>query len=246
MEFNIFIAIFVFLFGLAIGSFLNVLIYRIPKNLNILYPPSACPKCNNKLRWYHNIPLFSWLILRGKCAYCNNKISFQYPFVELFNALIWLAIYYQYGLSWDKIFVMLSFSMLLALSMIDIKYFAIPDSLNYAALVFALINPNFLLALKNALIGGFGLFLIGYFTSKVAKKDALGEGDIIVAATMAALLGFPAFFIALFIAAVIAIIPSLMAKDTMVPFVPFLALGTLVTYLFKEELLFFIKVIMYG
>ncbi len=246
MEYKILIAVFIFLFGLSFGSFLNVLIYRIPNNLNILYPPSSCPNCNNKLKWYHNIPLVSWLILGGKCAYCKSSISFQYPFVELLNAIIWEALFYKYGLSWQIIFVMLSFSILLALSMIDLKYYAIPDSLNYAALIFALINPNFITSLKDAAIGALGLFLVGFITSKLAKKDALGEGDIIVAATMAALLGFPAFFIALFIAAIIAIIPSLLAKDTMVPFVPFLALGTLITYLFKSELLIFVKALMYG
>ena len=244
--YNILIAVFVFLFGISVGSFLNVLIYRIPNEMSINFPPSQCTSCGHKLKWYHNIPLISWLALGGKCAFCKNKISAQYPLVELINGLIWLAIYAKIGLVWYLPFVMLSFSMLLALTMIDFKYYAVPDSLNIAALIFALIQPNFLDAILNALYAGGALFLLGFTVSKLAKKDSLGEADIIVAATMAALLGFPLFFVAMFISAIIAIIPSLLAKDTMVPFVPFLALATLITYLNQEYLLNLLQALMYG
>ena len=244
-QFNL-IAIFVFLFGISFGSFLNVLIYRIPEGINIATPPSACPKCNNELKWYHNIPLFSWLFLGGRCAFCKEPIPLRYPLVELFNAIIWLAIYLKIGLVWYLPFVALSFSMLLALSMIDLKYFAVPDSLNFAALIFALIQNDFFNHLIDAAIAAFGFWLLGFIVSKLAKKDSLGEADIIVAATMAALLGFPAFFIAMFLSAILAIVPSLLAKDTMVPFVPFLALATLITYLNKDALLQLLEVILYG
>jgi len=244
--YSILIAVFVFLFGVSVGSFLNVLIYRIPNEMSINFPPSQCTSCGHKLNWYHNIPLISWLALGGKCAFCKNKISAQYPLVELINGLIWLAIYAKIGLVWYLPFVMLSFSMLLALTMIDFKYYAVPDSLNIAALIFALIQPNFLDAILNALYAGGALFLLGFTVSKLAKKDSLGEADIIVAATMAALLGFPLFFVAMFISAIIAIIPSLLAKDTMVPFVPFLALATLITYLNQEYLLNLLQALMYG
>ncbi|NPA27653.1 MAG: prepilin peptidase [Epsilonproteobacteria bacterium] len=246
MEYNIVVALFIFLFGVSVGSFLNVLIYRIPNEISIISPPSACPNCKNRLKWYHNIPIISWIFLGGKCAFCEQKISIKYPLVELINGIIWVLLYFKIGLVWYFPFVALSFSMLLALSIIDLKYYAVPDSLNYAALIFALINPNFLISLRDAAIGALGLFLVGYFTSKLAKKDALGEADIIVAATMAALLGFPAFFIAMFISAIVAIIPSLFAKDTMIPFVPFLSIGTLITYLYKEELLNLLEVLLYG
>ena len=245
-QYNLLIAVFVFLFGISVGSFLNVLIYRIPKSLNISYPPSSCPKCNHKLKWYHNIPLISWILLRGKCAFCKEKISIKYPLIELSNALIWVAIYYKVGLVWYYPFIALSFSMLLALSIIDIKYYAVPDSLNFLALIFALIRPNFLENLLNALYAAVGLYILGFIVSKLAKKDALGEADIIVAATMAALLGYPGFFIAMFISAILAIIPSIFAKDTMVPYVPFLTLATLITYLNEDMLLLKLEEIMYG
>ena len=246
MEYNIVVGIFIFLFGISVGSFLNVLIYRIPEGLSILNPPSSCPKCHNRLKWYHNIPIVGWLMLKGKCGFCKEKISARYPIIELLNGLIWLALFFKIGLVWYYPFVALSFSMLLALTMIDFKYYAVPDSLNYAALIFALINPHFLISLRDAALAAGVLFAIGFITSKIAKKDTLGEADIIVAATMAALLGFPAFFIALFIAALLALVPSLLAKDTMVPFVPFLALATLITYLNKEYLLHLLEVLMYA
>ena len=245
-QYNLLIALFIFLFGISVGSFLNVLIYRIPKEMNISYPPSACTSCGNRLKWYHNIPILSWILLKGKCAFCGEKISARYPLVELANGLIWVAIFYKVGLVWYLPFIMLSFSMLLALSLIDLEYYAVPDNLNIAALIFALINPNFLNSALDAIYAAVGFFILGFIVSKLAKKDALGEADIIVAATMAALLGYPAFFIAMFISAILAIIPSIFAKDTMVPFVPFLAMATLITYLNKEWLLSTLEALMYG
>jgi len=246
VEYSILISSFVFLFGISVGSFLNVLIYRVPEGISINFPPSQCTSCKHKLTWYHNIPLLSWILLGGKCAFCKNKISKQYPIIEFLNSLIWLAIYFKLGLLWYTPFVAISFSLLLALTMIDFKYYAVPDSLNFAALIFALINSNFLQSTINAAIAAASLFAIGFITSKLAKKDTLGEADIIVAATMAALLGFPSFLIAMFIAAILALLPSLLAKDTMVPFIPFLALATFITYLNQEWLELTLKVIMYG
>jgi len=246
VEYNILVAVFIFLFGISVGSFLNVLIYRIPKNMNISYPPSACPKCGNKLKWYHNIPIFAWLFLKGKCGFCKEPISARYPLVELMNGVIWVALFFKLGLVWYLPFVMLSFSMLLALTMIDFEYYAVPDNLNIAALIFALISPRFPYNLLDAIYAAAGFYILGFLVSKLAKKEALGEADIIVAATMAALLGYPAFFIAMFISALLALIPSLFAKDTMVPFVPFLTMATLITYLNKEWLLKTLEVLMYG
>jgi len=107
VEYNTLIAIFIFLFGISVGSFLNVLIYRIPENKSILNPPSSCPKCNNRLKWYHNIPILGWVMLGGKCAYCKEKISAQYPIVELINGIIWIAIFLKIGPVWYLPFVML-------------------------------------------------------------------------------------------------------------------------------------------
>ena len=228
------------LMGLMVGSFLNVVIYRVPRGENIAFPGSHCPACGHKLAWYHNIPVFSWLFLRGKCAFCGEKISVQYPLVELATALLWAALYAKIGPAWYLPFVTLSFTALLALSAIDLKYYAVPDTVNFFALATALIGPHLLKLdssnpLINAAIAAGGLWLLAWIISKAARKEAMGGADVIVAGTMAALLGFPHFFVALFLSAILAIIPSLFAKDTMVPFVPFLALATLIVYLFDAQ-----------
>ncbi len=233
-------AVLAALFGLLVGSFLNVVIYRVPLGENIAFPASHCPTCKHALKWYHNVPVFSWLFLRGQCAFCNTPISKQYPMIEMLTSVIWLMIFFKLGVVWWMPFVAISFTALLALTMIDFKYYAVPDSVNFFALLMALVSPKLLSfdmsnPIIHALMAAGGLWLIGFLTSKLAGKEAMGSADVIVAGTMAALLGFPNFFIALFLSAILAILPSIFAKDTMVPFVPFLALATLIVYLFDQQ-----------
>ncbi len=240
------IALFVFIFGILIGSFLNVVIYRIPKGESIVFPSSKCQSCQTPLKWYHNIPIFSWLFLRGKCGFCSEKISVQYPLIELTTGIIAVALFYKLGLVWYLPIVFAVFALLLALVMIDFKYMAIPDNLNLLALSLAVISPMILDSMQNALMAAGGLALLRYYLSFFLNKEAMGEGDIIVAGTMGALLGFPLFFYALFIAAILAIIPSLMAKDNAVPFVPFLAMGTFIVYIFDTQVDTIVEFIIYG
>ena len=248
---NIFLSIAVFIFGLLIGSFLNVVIYRTPRGESIAFPSSHCTSCHTKLKWYHNIPIFSWLFLGGKCSFCKEPISKQYPLVEFLTGLLWLALFVKLGWVWYFPFVAASFTALLALTVIDLKYYAVPDSVNFFGLVMALIQPNSLkMAWDNpvasALLAAGGLWLLAKIISIVMRKEAMGGADVIVAGTMAALLGFPGFFLALFLSAILAILPSLFAKDTMVPFVPFLALATLIIYLFDTEANALLGWIIYG
>lgn len=236
----------IFSFGIAIGSFLNVVIYRIPLEQNIAFPASHCPKCKTPLKWWHNIPIFSWLFLKGKCAFCQTKISARYPLIEIITGLLFVVLYYKIGLTWYLPFVFLSFASLLALSMIDFDYMAVPDSVNFVALVFAVINPSFLNSILNGAIAAIGLFAVSWISSKIAKKDTMGEADIIVAGTMGALLGFPLFFIAIFLSALLAMIPSMIYRDKGVPFVPFLALATFIVYVFDSTAYKIIEMIMHG
>jgi len=149
-------------------------------------------------------------------------------------------LFLKVGMVWWYPFVAISFTALLALSVIDLKYYAVPDSINFLALGVALIQPSLVdiswaNPLLNALIAAGGLWFVAWVISKAARKEAMGGADVIVAGTMAALLGLPYFYVALFLSAILAIIPSLLAKDTMVPFVPFLALATLIVYLFDAQ-----------
>ncbi len=240
------IAILVFIFGIMIGSFLNVVIYRIPKNESISFPASKCQSCQTPLKWYHNIPIFSWLFLGGKCAFCNDPIAKQYPIVEFITGVIFVALFLKLGLVWYLPFVAASFAALFALVMIDFKYMAVPDSVNFTALAFALVQPNFLQALMYAAIAAGGLYLIGLLSSLLARKQAMGGADVIVAGTMGALLGFPNFFVAIFLSAILAMIPALIWRDKGVPFVPFLALATFVVYLYSTQATQLLETLIYG
>ena len=220
----------VFIFGMMIGSFLNVVIYRIPKGESIAFPASHCQNCHTPLKWYHNIPLFSWLFLRGKCAFCKIAISKQYPIIEVITGLIFAMLFLHLGMVWYYPFVALTFAALFALVMIDFKYMAVPDNINFFALIFALIQPQFIEAAMHAALAAGGLYLVGLFSSLIARRQAMGGADVIVAGTMGALLGFPNFFLAIFLSAILALIPSLIYKEKGVPFVPFLALATFIIY----------------
>ena len=238
--------IIVFLLGAAIGSFLNVVIYRLPEGKSIVTPASHCPHCHTPIRWYHNIPILSWIFLRGECAYCGAPIAAQYPLIEFITALIFVSLYLKLGAVWYLPFVWASFSALFVLTMIDFKYFAVPDSVNIFALATALIRPDIFSAALAAAAAAAGLYLLGKGVGYLFRKEALGSADVIVAATMAALLGFPNFFLALFFAALLALIPALFARDTVIPFVPFLALATWIVYLYSEESRTFLNGLTHG
>jgi len=240
------IVIVVFIFGAMIGSFLNVVIYRIPKGESIVFPSSKCQSCQTSLKWWHNIPIFSWLFLSGKCAFCKDPIAKQYPVVELLTGIIFVALYFKLDLVWYLPFVAASFAALLALVMIDFKYMAVPDNVNFAALIFALVQPEFLQVLMHAAIAAGGLYLIGLLSSLIARKQAMGGADVIVAGTMGALLGFPNFFVAIFLSALLAMIPSLITRENGVPFVPFLALATFIVYLYDAQATQLLETIIYG
>jgi len=252
-----------FVFGLLFGSFLNVVILRIPKGESVVFGSSHCTSCNTELKPWHNIPLLSWIFLGGKCSYCKTKISIQYPLVELLSALLFVSITYKYPLSIGSFSIAMSFLMLFALSIIDFRYKMVPDSLNLLAIFFAIFGAwnieGVFLNLQNALLfaGGFTLlrFALSYYlTSSVYRAglktktswnkhydrtpfiEAMGEGDIMVAATMGALLGLKLTLVAVFLSALLALpimlfVTGKSKEEQRVPFVPFLALATYIVFL---------------
>jgi leader peptidase (prepilin peptidase)/N-methyltransferase len=261
-----------FLFGIIIGSFLNVVIIRLPQDESVVFPASHCPTCNAKLKPYHNIPLLSWLFLRGKCAFCSNPISLQYPLIEFLSGVIVAAVFAKYGITIPSAFIALSFLMLLVLSVIDLRYKMVPDSINLLAIFFAILGAWSPLGIvenfKNALLfaGGFTLlrFALSYYlTSSVYRAglktktpwnkhydrtpmvEAMGEGDIMVAATMGAILGLELTPAAIFLSALLALpvmlaLRNKSAEEQRVPFVPFLALATFIVFLFDTQVFHYI------
>jgi len=225
----------VFILGAAIGSFMNVLIVRTPRDENVSFPASHCMSCNTPLRAWHNIPIFSWLFLRGKCSFCDAKISVQYPIVEILGAFIFLFTAMKLGINLHAFGIALVFTLLLSLSVIDFYYKMVPDSLNLAALTFAILSATSLGQLgynfTNALLFAGGFTLLRFYLSYALKKEAMGEADIMIAATMGALLGVQLALVAIFLSALLAL-PALLLTRTddedshQLPFIPFLAMAT--------------------
>lgn len=220
------------LLGIAVGSFLNVVIIRLPKEENIAFPPSNCPTCKHPLKWYHNIPLFSWIFLGRKCAFCKKPISSQYIMIEILTGLIFF-LSYVHATSIIQAFIFATlFSLLLALSVVDIHYKAVPDSLSIPALFVALFARDFLVSLNDALLLAGAFALLRILVSWAIKKEAMGEADIIIAAIIGAALGVELGVFAIYIAALLAL-PAfvLVAKRGFeLPFIPFLAMGLFIVW----------------
>lgn len=228
---------FSFIIGITIGSFANVLIYRLPKEIGIVTPPSACPKCGTKIPFYRNIPLISYIVLRGRSGCCSEPISIIYPVVEFFSGVIFTAVFLKIGFGPNLFLIGTLFVFLLALSIIDIKYLVAYDSLNLATLTIALfVYGNFFSNLENALLIGGGLAFLRFYLSYILNKEAMGEGDIIIGGTIGALVGVKLGLAAIFAAAVYALPVSLVVKaitkkEPELPFIPFLSAGLFTVFL---------------
>ena len=251
------IEIVVVLYSLIIGSFLNVLIYRLPLEKSFFKPiRSACPNCNYQLKWWENIPVISYLFLRAKCSSCKKPISIVYPTVEILSVIIAYSLYLKLGLTLDYFIVLFLFYTLLVLSFIDFKYKAVPDYLLLILFITVLFISNIDYQSLLMFTGGFVLldfvltFYIQNIKAKITKNDdlkyqkALGEGDIPIVAIIGGLLGVKLAVVAVFIASITAILPSIynmLSKDDIeTPFIPFLALGLFITYIFNTSILYYL------
>ncbi len=245
------IEIIVFVFGIIIGSFLNMLIYRLPLGISLINPKrSQCPKCDYTIKWYENIPILSYFILKGKCSNCKEKISFLYPLVEFMTGIITVLIYSQYGVVDYGIFTILGlFYILIVLSFIDFKYKAVPDYLLILLLIVAFLSNDFDIVTAFIFAGAFvtlELFVTFYIQNikaRILKDDSLkdqksmGEGDIPIVAVIGGLLGIKLGLVAIFLSAIFAIVPSLInlyfKKDIETPFIPYLVLSLFVVFINK-------------
>ena len=259
--FNSLVTAIVFVSGSAIGSFLNVVVYRLPAGLSVIRPPSRCPKCLNQLKPYENIPVFGWLWLRGRCNHCLRPISARYPLVEAATGLLFLLIFWRFGAGVQTLGFWALFSWLLALSLIDWDTMTLPNSLTRSGLVaglvfqmakgwwptFSLIDSVQYLVLDGILGAVVGLWLfdiIALAGSLALRRTAMGDADSKLAALMGAWLGWKYLLIAGFIACLagafaggLAIALGLLERRKPMPFGPFLALGTAITALWGEAIL---------
>lgn len=254
--------ILIFIFGLVIGSFLNVVICRLNTKEKILVARSKCPECGAFLKWYDLIPIFSFLIQKGRCRYCHKKISWQYIIIEIITAYLFLLIFnfqfsifnefsiYQFS---NLIFYLIIYCFLIIIFVYDLKTYLIPDKIVYPAIIISLIFrlfsiPEFWNYFLSALIpSAFFLLLI-----LVSRGKWMGMGDVKLAFLMGLVLGWPNIFIALMLAfcfgAIIGIFLILFGKKKMksqIPFGPFLSGATIVVMIFDLELFYFFEKLLY-
>ena len=231
--------------GAAIGSFINVLVARLPAGESPVRPRSACPACGSTIAWYDNIPILSWFLLRGRCRRCGTRISIEYPLVEAATAAIWVGIAWQYGPSWLGLQGAILLSLVLAIALIDARHYLIPDPLSIGGLVAGLAlaplpgPPSLLASVLGAAAGFAVLFAVGMAGEWMFKKPAMGGGDMKMMAMVGAFLGPSGAMLTIFLGALVGTIvfaPVALRTDREVPFGVFLAIGAAATFLLGDAL----------
>jgi leader peptidase (prepilin peptidase)/N-methyltransferase len=248
----------VFFFGSVVGSFLNVCIYRIPRNESIIFPGSRCPSCNNPVRPWDNIPIISYIFLGGKCRHCRKSISPRYPLVEALNALFYCALLWRYGFGWNFALYCILISALVVITFVDLDFQIIPDRITIPGIPAGLLAGSLLLpdpfmrseqlGLAASVIGaasGFLLYLfIAELSLRILKKEGMGGGDIKMMAMVGAFLGWKAVILTTFLGSLAGSIAGIFlialkgrGKGSLIPFGPFLGLGAGISLFFGQEII---------
>lgn len=239
--------VFFFLIGACFGSFANVIIYRMPREESVVRPRSYCYGCKTPIKWYDNIPILSWFLLRGKCRHCQARFSLRYPIVELLTAVLFTLSYHYAGWTWSLPEYLIFVFGLVVCTFIDLDHMILPDEFTLSGIVIGLVgaalNPQreFLDALYGVLMGGGFLWGMAYIYYALTKNEGMGGGDIKLLAWIGALLGWKAIPFVIMTSAIIGSVVGLLASrkqkaglKTVIPFGPYLALGA-VLYLFGGE-----------
>ena len=242
---NVYLCIF-FLFGAIMGSFYHVVATRLSNDESIVFPGSHCPKCGHSLKWYENIPIISYLILRGKCSGCHSKIPISYFIVEIITGLLFSVCYHSFGLCLDLVVALVFTSSLIIVIVSDIEYMIILDEvLMFATVVILLIYLFFYGIDVTCLyfLSGVGSFLAMYSVKllgdKLFGKESLGGGDIKLMFLFGIVIGFPmaicTIFLATFIAFPISLIILFSDRENIIPFGPFLSMAAILVMILKID-----------
>jgi len=233
-------------FGLVVGSFLNVCIYRIPRKISIIKPSSFCPKCGRTIKPWHNIPVISYILLKGRCAYCGQKISLKYPVTEALNGFLYLLAYLYFGLPILP-FILIFISALIVISFIDLDFQIIPDVISlpliFLGVVLSILPHNsagvvadFKDSLVGIAVGGGSLLFVS-----IISKGGMGGGDVKLNAGVGAFLGWKSALLTIFIGSLIgSIVGIVILKKTgnrKIPFGPFLSSGALICLFWGDRIL---------
>lgn len=239
-----------FILGACIGSFLNVCIYRIPAGVSIVSPGSSCPRCGTVISYYDNIPIFGYLMLRGKCRTCKAPISFRYPFIEVLTGLFCLACAMKFGPTLYSLTVFLFIASLLVVTFIDLDHRIIPDVISLPGIpiffLAAMANPSITWQ-ESALgifIGGGILYAIAWGYQRITGRDGMGGGDIKLLAMIGAMIGWQGVIFTLFAASVVGTLIGMLTMfrsgagmRLAIPFGPFLAMGAILNLFFGNEMI---------
>lgn len=251
--------VLVFFIGASIGSFLNVVIYRLPAGLSLIYPPSRCPHCLTRLKKRENVPVFGWLRLKGKCAHCKSSISPRYPSIEAVTGILFLVVFLRFDISLSTLGYWAFLSWLLALSMIDFDTMTLPNPLTQSGLVLGLVFQTgvgfstggivgaiqgFISGVLGAIAGIWLLDLIGIAGSMILGQPAMGAGDSKLMAMIGAWLGWQLMLIGGFLACltgsivgIVALKSGRLSRRQAMPFGPFLALGAGLSLFYGQAML---------
>ena len=248
-----------FIFGSIWGSFSNVCIYRLPNNSVLAKNRSFCPECKNKINWFDNIPLLSFIFLKGKCRQCNKPISFQYFIVELLAAISFVVIFHAFDLSTTTLLLLCLSIFFIIIFFIDLKHFIIPNELTFPLMIIGFLKsfdpnlnqtifPNYINSLIGGALGYSVIWLIIFFYKKIRNKEGMGLGDAKLLSAIGFWFGWISIPFVIFLSSVIALIvvlPSLINKtknlSAQIPFGPYIIIGCLVYILFSNQfkLIFF-------
>lgn len=241
--------------GLSVGSFLNVCIFRIPKEESVVFPASHCQSCQKPLQWFDNIPVISFIMLRGKCRYCSTKISWQYTFVEMLSALLFIMFYLVFGFS-VKGYVYLALSLVfIVVTFIDIRHQIIPDVFTLPGIVLGVLVSGVFPTLHHnvfwweglqssalgLLIGGGVLYIAGMIAEFILKKEAMGGGDVKFLAMIGAFCGWQAVLWTVFSSSLIASLFGMYLRlkkgQELIPYGPYLAAGAFIYFFYGERII---------
>jgi leader peptidase (prepilin peptidase)/N-methyltransferase len=238
------------IFGALIGSFLNVCILRLPKEESIVWPGSHCPQCKTPIQFYDNIPLVSYMVLKGRCRHCHRAISFQYPLIEGITALTSLFLFMKFGPSLSYLFYFLFVAALIVVTVIDLYHQIIPDVISLpgigVGLLASLILPQltFFDSLKGLILGGGSLFVVATLYQWLFKREGMGGGDVKLLAMIGAFLGWKTVILTILLGSLIGSIIGisimiLKGKDFKyaIPFGPFLSLGAVISLFYGENII---------
>ncbi|MBT3804070.1 MAG: prepilin peptidase [Desulfobacula sp.] len=244
-------AVFIFIIGACIGSFLNVCIYRIPENNSIITPGSFCPACKKGIPFYCNIPVLSYLFLKGRCKFCHEPISIRYPLIEILAGMFAVVLFYKFGIGQVMIYWFIFTSVLITISFIDIDHQIIPDVISLPGILVFASSFYFLpeMTLKNTLLGivagGGSLYAVAFLYYLLKKQEGMGGGDIKLLAMIGAAIGIKGVFFTIFAGSLlgtffgllIMIYTKIADSKLKIPFGPFLSMGAILYIFFGEQLI---------